>query len=178
MAKFHNCKNCRNKFKHQTGRKAHNKFCSRLCSALDYGKSFKKENSPHWIGGMQRTKNCLLCNKEIRNVPKKEITTLKKLYPNVVFTCRAIGSFQKQKFCSSECSETGRIYKKGSEHGNWTGGRSTLRQLVSATYKHKVWHETVFIRDNYTCQICRKHGGYLEVDYFPKSFIEIIRECN
>ena len=81
------------------------------------------------------------------------------------------------KFCSRTCSEKGRIYKRGSEHGNWTGGRSTLRQQVSNTSEYVVWRQSVFERDDYTCQDCGERGGYKEADHI-KSFVEIVREYN
>jgi 5-methylcytosine-specific restriction endonuclease McrA len=33
------------------------------------------------------------------------------------------------------------------------------------TFEYKLWREAVFKRDDYTCQMCDQHGGYLEVDH-------------
>lgn len=45
----------------------------------------------------------------------------------------------------------------------------TERQLFMETPEYKNWRKLVFERDNYTCQICGKHGVKLNADHI-KSF--------
>lgn len=57
--------------------------------------------------------------------------------------------------------------------------RNPLRPLYGATrqcYKSRQWRIKVFERDNYTCVLCKKRGGELNADHFPKRFVDIIRE--
>lgn len=46
---------------------------------------------------------------------------------------------------------------------------TTERELLKNTIEYKLWRESVFKRDNYTCQHCEKRGGKLNADHI-KSF--------
>jgi hypothetical protein len=54
---------------------------------------------------------------------------------------------------------------RGEKHWNWKGGCGA-RNMSTAEYKK--WRENVFIRDNYTCQLCKKYGVYLEAHHIMK----------
>lgn len=58
---------------------------------------------------------------------------------------------------------------RGKKHWNWKGGKEQ-RPIVRIEYKN--WRKKVFERDNYTCQFCKKRGGYLEADH-----IELWSKC-
>lgn len=126
---------------------------------------------------MVREKNCLFCDILIKNVSKTIIKKLRKENPNVVFSYRPIGSFQKQKFCSPECGKLGGDFASGERNHNWRGGKSPLRNLLFTTREYKKWRTTIFKRDNWTCQFCEKRGGYLEADHI-KPFALIVKENN
>ena len=68
----------------------------------------------------------------------------------------------------------------GKNHPRWLGdsGKSPLVRRVRDCFKYRQWRSDCFTRDNYTCQVCFKRGGYLEVDHYPKMFSEIWREYN
>ena len=53
----------------------------------------------------------------------------------------------------------------GKNHWNWRGGISSLRQLLGNTIEYKQWRESIFKRDDFTCQWCRKRGTRLHVDH-------------
>lgn len=57
----------------------------------------------------------------------------------------------------------------GENHWAWKGGISGDNTRFRQTSEYKVWRESVFIRDNWTCQKCGKRGGSLEADHI-KSF--------
>ena len=57
----------------------------------------------------------------------------------------------------------------GSKFWNWKGGITPKLKLLRACAKYKVWREEVFLRDDFTCQDCKKVGGDLEVHH-KKSF--------
>lgn len=78
-------------------------------------------------------------------------------------------------FCSNKCK--GLYYKKsksGSNSNFWNGGISIENKRIRAGSDFRQWRESVFERDNYTCQMCGIRGGYLEADhikpfaYFPE----------
>jgi len=76
----------------------------------------------------------------------------------------------KVKFCGNKCAHKG----MGNSMQGKTGIKSPLwkekkkrpfRKALRGLYKADEWRKQVFKRDNYTCQICRKHGGYLEAHH-------------
>ncbi len=55
---------------------------------------------------------------------------------------------------------------KGKKNINWKGGKKQKRDLDS--FRYRAWRRIVFGRDNFTCQICTKRGGYLEAHHINK----------
>lgn len=58
--------------------------------------------------------------------------------------------------------------KRGSDSPNWRGGKGTERHNLMKQFEYREWRKKVFTRDNYTCQICNKQGGYLEADHIKE----------
>jgi hypothetical protein len=67
-----------------------------------------------------------------------------------------------EKAC--RCVECARNHRSGENHHNWRGGVSELRSIVHCLLK-PLWIYPIMQRDNYTCQICNKRGGDLEVHH-------------
>lgn len=44
-------------------------------------------------------------------------------------------------------------------------GRTPKNTKIRHSLEYKLWRESVFKRDNYTCVWCEKHGGNLEADH-------------
>lgn len=61
------------------------------------------------------------------------------------------------------------IAKKGENHHNWQGGISKINDRIRQSLEYKLWRESVFKRDNYTCIWCNQKGGKLNADHI-KSF--------
>lgn len=55
--------------------------------------------------------------------------------------------------------------QKGSNHWNWKGGISPINKRIRISIEYKLWRESVFLRDNYTCVWCGMRGVYLEADH-------------
>lgn len=53
----------------------------------------------------------------------------------------------------------------GPKNPNWRGGYSEERNRIQHSAEYKLWRESVFVRDNYTCRFCGKHGGNLNADH-------------
>ncbi len=53
----------------------------------------------------------------------------------------------------------------GRNNPNWRHGQSGSRKCAMATRRYKKWRESVFVRDDYTCQECGQRGGDLEADH-------------
>lgn len=64
-----------------------------------------------------------------------------------------------------------RISHRGENHHNWQGGITPLNKQIRNSLEYKLWRETVFIRDDYTCQLCGLRGAYMHADHI-KSFSE------
>ena len=65
---------------------------------------------------------------------------------------------------------------KGKKNHFWKGGITPLRTLVRSCFKYRQWRSDIFTKDNFTCVLCRKRGGWLEVDHYPKRFSKILDE--
>ena len=80
------------------------------------------------------------------------------------------------------------IAKLGEKHPAWKGGIS--REHHNKDRKYKKWRIAVFIRDSFTCQNCKRVGGYLEAHHikswskYPKlrfvinNGITLCKECH
>ena len=53
----------------------------------------------------------------------------------------------------------------GKNHWNWKGGKTPQNQVARRSIEYREWRESVFARDNYTCQICGQHGGKLNAHH-------------
>lgn len=61
-----------------------------------------------------------------------------------------------------------RTSMSGVNHYMWKGGITPLNKKLRKSIKYKRWRETVFERDNYTCQLCGDKGIYLEPNHIIK----------
>ena len=71
----------------------------------------------------------------------------------------------KGKKLSVEQRETRRQNNLGAKSHFWKGGISPLNKIIRGSLEYTLWRETVFVRDDYTCQECGKRGGKLHADH-------------
>lgn len=73
----------------------------------------------------------------------------------------------------------GKIGLRGELSPNWRGGKTKALKLLRNSTEYKSWREAVFVRDDYTCQMCHARGVYVEADhilafaYYPDSRFDI-----
>jgi hypothetical protein len=94
-----------------------------------------------------------------------------------------LARFDKRRFCSIRCvvdfreneyaNGKERIpsthkFSIGKENPNWNGGTTSEADKIRKGVAYKNWRNSVFIRDNYTCQICKKRGGNIEADHIKQ----------
>lgn len=51
------------------------------------------------------------------------------------------------------------------EHWNWQGGKTPINRRIRVSREYKLWRQSVFERDNYTCVWCGIRGGKLNADH-------------
>lgn len=49
---------------------------------------------------------------------------------------------------------------KGENNPNWQGGTTGANRKIRASLEYRVWRESVFERDNYTCVWCNAKNGH------------------
>lgn len=54
---------------------------------------------------------------------------------------------------------------RGELNPAWKGGITPELKMIRTSEAYSSWRTAVFERDNYTCQDCGQHGGYLEAHH-------------
>jgi len=57
---------------------------------------------------------------------------------------------------------------RGKKNHMWKGGITPINKKIRRSLEFKFWREAVFMRDNYTCQICGERGGTLHPNHIKK----------
>lgn len=60
-------------------------------------------------------------------------------------------------------------YFRGKNASNWQGGKTLESKRIRNSIQFRLWRESVFARDNWTCQGCKKRGCELHPHHI-KSF--------
>lgn len=137
-------------------------FCGEICTKLIYRSSQKSGligkycNKACNIADMKKKSfsfECIICSKEVWTQPAQV-------------------KYRERKTCSMECRSV--LFRQRAEERRSGYTKHQLDRLARYSPEIKVWREAVFARDDYTCQICRVRGGYMEADhilpfaYFPR----------
>lgn len=51
---------------------------------------------------------------------------------------------------------------------NWKGGINPINHSIRNSLEYKFWRKCVFMRDDYTCQICAERGVVLQAHHIKK----------
>jgi len=88
---------------------------------------------------------------------------------------RKMSELRKGKVLSEEhkrnISESLKGKYIGEKNWNWKGGVTPKRTKIWNSLNYKNWRESVFKRDEYTCQACSKRGGSLQAHHI-KRFVD------
>lgn len=66
------------------------------------------------------------------------------------------------------------VSNRGDRGTNWKGGLTKLGAAIRNGFTYKIWRESVFTRDNWTCQKCGVRGGKINAHHI-KRFSEILK---
>lgn len=68
------------------------------------------------------------------------------------------------------------LKRRGANHPLWKGGVTPANQKARESIENINWKRAVLARDDYTCQVCGKRGGKLQVDHIkPFAFHRHLR---
>ena len=152
-------------------RKKITKFCSRSCGIKYRGKFNSKKTKAV----------CFICKKEWldypfnnKRVPKRFCS--KNCFKEYKKTLTIWNKGKKLPPLSTETRKKQSIsHLKIREKSHfWKGGITPINKQIRNSQEYRLWRESIFKRDNWTCIWCRKRGGRLNADhikpfaYFPE----------
>ncbi|MEK6882256.1 MAG: NUMOD3 domain-containing DNA-binding protein [Nanoarchaeota archaeon] len=62
---------------------------------------------------------------------------------------------------------------KGKDSPSWKGGVSPVEKIIRGSIEYRLWRESVFARDNWTCQKCKIKGSCLHPHHI-RNFAEAV----
>lgn len=153
------------KYRYPSEIKLGTKFCSRTCNAKVTRNGFKPGHKS-FITSEVRSK--------ITNALKGKIVgaeTREKIRASLL----GIKHTKDRRLNISKALK--RNLPKGVAHWNWRGGgANTERQLHMQSAEYRIWRESVFSRDDFTCQDCHKRGTRLHAHHLkPYSLFPLLR---
>lgn len=90
----------------------------------------------------------------------------------IIRTCIVCGaefkqrSYHKKTTCSEECRRSAVSQRqKGDKSHYWQGGKTAETRLIRTRREYDEWRTTVYVRDDYTCQLCGERGGKLSAHH-------------
>lgn len=86
-------------------------------------------------------------------------------------TKKKIGDWQRGRKHSVETRKKISIALQGEKAPNWQGGISKTNMIIRSSVEYKLWRESVFRRDNYTCVFCGLKGIKLNADHIKPFFL-------
>jgi len=145
------------------------KCCSSECSyRLRRGKQKSKEHKIK-IGLSNLGKKRPPISQETRNkliiARKKQVRKPFSLETRLKMSISQKRLNRKGTRWTDKTREIIRQKRSGKNNYNWKGGTTIKKEMLRRNYLYRDWRGAVFKRDNWTCQDCGKHGGYLEVHH-------------
>lgn len=135
--------------------------------AKEFGISVKNLHTRARILKLKKIKNgsrssnntCFICKSIFvaRSGAQKKCDSCKKCKH-----CDKQLNYSHKIFCDRKCFSLG---NRGEKNPLYTGSKKTERQILHSRIEYKTWRKQVFERDNYTCQSCFVHNGYLEAHH-------------
>jgi 5-methylcytosine-specific restriction endonuclease McrA len=146
------CETCKQEFTTSPSRvkKGSGRFCSRKCYEKWYSVNLLGERNKQYKSG-DRSRTCIVCGE--------------------IFKIHNYTSKNKNRglFCSLPCLGKWRAKNLSRENSPlWRGGLTPKCQEIRTSQKYFTWRDSVFKRDNFTCQKCHKRGVKIHAHHLKK----------
>lgn len=120
-------------------------FCSRSCSTISSNEKRKR----------------LPINKTCRNCEGNFLLRASR----TIFCSKSCKTSFSNKINNPMNQEKARLKISGPNNYNWQGGITPEQKKIRNSKAMITWRETIFKRDNYTCQECGSRGVTLNADH-------------
>ena len=134
------------------------KYCTMRCSLMNTGIKSGEPLPTEWVAKMRG-----------RPSPKKGVPS--QLSGDKHYNWKGGNVKKKYQICKSEFEVipkrkyTAKFCSQKCKHIAQDNGISTENEKLRKSKQYKEWRQSVFERDDYTCQLCAKRGGMLHADH-------------
>lgn len=166
--------------------------CSNLFFGLKHARYCKNCIGTLKMKPITGYKNCLFCNKSfpyrdtllvrgdgpIKSIKSKFCSKkCSTTYKNKTAICtpeqlKRKSEVTRRTFKGKKLSKERRIrmskYWSGSNSHFWKGGVTNKNMILRESVDFSLWRESVFKRDDYTCQRCKQRGGKLQAHHIKR----------
>lgn len=152
---FYLCSVCNQKFKdYLSNRKSSKKiYCSKKCMGVAYKGRKHTEETKRKISEINKGEKHPFYGKKHSEETKKKMRQVKLKNPTRYWLGKKISPEHNRKLQEG---------KSKTEHpSNWKGGINPINDTIRKSIEMRLWRESVFARDNWTCQKCKIKGGKL-----------------
>jgi len=157
-----------------------NSFYGKHHTKKTKGKISKTNKGKKRLPFSEEHKRKISLSKIGKKLSKKDAERLRKLRKGKTpwnKGLKGFGVFFKGKHHTRESKLKIGIAHRGEKNHNWKGGVTPLRKQIRRCSKYVQWRQSVFIKDDFTCQRCgNKNGEKLEIHHIKKSFSQLLKE--
>jgi hypothetical protein len=115
------------------------------------------------LGLIVINKDGLIHGRKYNPAKRDKVNCIKTIYYRQLFAPETLSNpIMREK------QSKAKLGKYGALASRWEGGKTSERKLLSNRQDYKLFRLNILIRDNYTCKICLKRGGKLEVDHIKE----------
>jgi len=167
---------------------------------IPWNKGIKSPHTPYWLGKKRpklgaKISAKLKGRKKSKEYVESQLERLREQAKNArsKITKKSYkkgGEKRKGRKFSIKTRKKMSLASKGQKSYLWKGGITSTNRKIRSSLEYKLWRESVFKRDNYTCRKCGQYGEKLEADhilpfaYFPSmrtekaNGITLCKECH